>query len=151
MGEYAIAVFAVSAVVSVLGYFAYRKSAAVASALAVLILYAVLAPVIEYLAKFDVNDIYSEIEGASGEYGEEYIAVTRDALSDGIRRLVCEKYSLSVENVRVLLEGFDFDSMKAERIRIILSGKAITADRLGIAEYINKYEWGRCEVEIEIG
>ena len=81
----------------------------------------------------------------------EVDAVAEEAFAEGIARAVASKFSLPEEDIRVTVQGFDFSSMSAERIRIFLSGRAALADYKQIEKYINEQQMGECECEIEIG
>ena len=79
------------------------------------------------------------------------VAVAEDAFARGIGRAVEEKFSLEEGSVDVKVIGFDFEKMRAESIKIILSGRSVVADYRGIEKYVNSMEIGKCEVVIEIG
>ncbi len=152
MTEYMTAVFALCAVISLCSMISFKekKDFSVRFAFSTLVVYAALMPIVSSHLSFD-KEIFFDYEFDAGEYSEDYISVAEDAFCEGIKRLVTEKYGLSGESVFVLAEGFDFESMSADRIRIILSGAAALADYKGIEKYINDFEMGRCSVEIEIG
>ena len=46
--------------------------------------------------------------------------------------------------------GFDVSLMKAEKIKIVLHGKAAFADNRAIAASIEESGLGKCEVEIHV-
>ncbi len=148
MTLYFAQVFAVSALLGLLSVISFDKNNKVYRfAFSVLLLYVVILPLGDISVEdFELDNITSDYEDV-GEYEE----VARDAFISGIRRLVADKYSLKEENVRVLVEGFDFQNMKAEKIRIILSGSAVFSDYKSIERYINESNMGECTVEIEIG
>lgn len=148
MTLYFAQVFAVSALLGLLSAVSFDKNNKVYRfAFSVLLLYVVILPLGDISVEdFELDNITSDYEDV-GEYEE----VARDAFVSGIRRLVSDKYSLKEENVRVLIEGFDFQNMKAEKIRIILSGGAVFSDYKSIERYINETNIGECTVEIEIG
>ena len=52
--------------------------------------------------------------------------------------------------MRAVVFGFDFKNMKAERVKIILSGRAALADSRAIAEEIRKLGEWECEVELSV-
>lgn len=74
-----------------------------------------------------------------------------DAFSDGVASYVCETFDLAPGGVSVSLVGFDFPTMHAEKIKVLLSGNARFADTHAIREAVEKAGLGICEVEIEIG
>ena len=96
-------------------------------------------------------DSVFDVEYDSSIIGEGYEAVAEEAFSRGVASAVADEFSLDEKNLRVELYGFDFENMKAERIRVILSGRAALADYKGIEKYVNGLDIGVCECEIEIG
>ena len=80
-----------------------------------------------------------DAEGLSG--------VMEAAFCEGILRAVSERFSISAEEISVSTEGFSYSEMKAEKIRILLTGKARRADLRGIRQYVEE-NYGKCEVEI---
>ena len=149
MNEYMTQVFAVTGLVGVLSLLAYRgKSDPSRLALGVILIYTVISPLASMSADFNINDIISNAPAApEGEYG----VVLEEAFAEGIRLAVAEKFSLVREDIRVSLNGFDESKMRAERIRIMLSGRATLADYKRIEKYINELGVGECDCEIEIG
>ncbi len=151
MREYMLMVFAVCAIVSVLGFLSYRRGdVATRSALSVLVLYVTLTPILSSLGSLDGTDGVRLPEFDVGDYGEDYAEYACSAFVDGIELLIVNKYSLDGDDVRVLVEGFDFQNMCAERIRVVLTGAAALGDGKGMAKYITELGYGRCEVEIGI-
>jgi hypothetical protein len=151
MKEYSMAIFAVCATVSVLGLLSYRRGdAATRTAMSVLVLYVTLMPILESITGLgSLGTIELPVFDPS-EYGEEFADCARDAFSEGIKTLIVDKYSLDGEDVRVTAEGFDFENMRAERIRVVLTGSAALGDGKGIAKYVSELGYGRCEVEIGV-
>ena len=152
MTEYARGVFAICAVVSVCSLFVYgeKKDFATRLALSTLVVYAALMPIFSLLSSSDLDASF-DYEFDVGEYSEDYLEVAEKAFCEGIRRLVVEKYALDADGVFVLCEGFEFKDMRADRIRIILSGSAAFCDYKSIEKYINEQGIGVCSAEIEIG
>lgn len=146
MKEYALMLFGLCLVLSTLSLLSFKEGS-VKLALGIIGIYVILSP----LARIDFDFDYSlEItlpESAEGGYGE----VARDAFERGICRSVAEKFSLEAELVSAEAVGFDFSLMRAEEIKITLTGRAVFADRRAIEEYINKMEIGACTVEIHVG
>ena len=84
-------------------------------------------------------------------YDNEYNEELRDEAAEesflyGIKLAVAEKFSLSEEEVIVKCSGFSFEKMKAERIKIVLSGKAAFSDIRSVRDYVEKSGFGECEV-----
>lgn len=152
MTEYMIQVFAVSALLSLLSLISYRSALDSTRRLAfgLILMSVVVTPAvgaIEELSNFDFDKIIPEIDSVSKDSYELY----EIAFADGIANAVCEKFELRGSDVRVLLVGFSSDEWRCEKIRIILSGKASFADTSGIERFINRFDIGECEAEIEIG
>ena len=148
MREYGLVIFALATLICTLGFFAYKggRDVAVRMALSVIVVHAALMPVFRLVSE-DVT--VPELDFDVDDYEAEYINVARDAFCLGIERAVCSEYS--IEGVRVSAFGFDFATMRAERVLVILSGSAALADYKSIERYVNSMDVGRCEVKIEIG
>ena len=148
MSEYAIGVFVISAVVGICSHIAYKgKSDPSHLALTIVLLYVVVSPI----AEMTLDGSLVGVEYDESIIGDGYEGVAEQAFGRGILSAVADEFSLDKENLRVEIDGFDFQKMTAERIRVILSGRAALADRKGIEKYVNKLEIGVCECEIEIG
>lgn len=151
MSEYAIGVFVISALVGLLSHLSYRgRGDPSRLALAIVMLYVVISPLATMTDKLDFDSIF-EVEYDSSIIGGGYEGVAEDAFCEGIVSAVANEFSLSENDLRVEVRGFDFEKMKAEKIRVILSGRAALADYKGIEKYINGLSIGVCECEIEIG
>lgn len=152
MNEYFITVFVICAVTGILGLLSYNeKNGAEHAALGVILLFVVLSPVANVIAsfdaeKFDPEKLVSDIQPETG-----LSDVGAAALCDGICRAVSQEFSLDDGDITATAYGFDFKMMKAEKIRILLTGRAAFADSKAIKEFVEKLEVGECEVGIEIG
>lgn len=120
-------------------------------AFAVLLFYTVVIPLVPLVKDFDPTEFFENIKLESIEGGEEYEEIAEEAFCDGIRRIVCERYAIGEENVRVAAEDFDFKNMTAEKIRITLSGRASFKDYKAIELYVESFGGWECDVKIEIG
>ena len=151
MTEYCASVFGIVAAVSMLGYLVYPRGGEwVRSALSVLVLFVALTPLFSLIGSLGTEGIFDPSDFDASEYGEDYLEVTRDAFCEGLRVHIAEKYGIFEEEVTVLAEGFSFNEMRAEKIRVILVGRAALKDGKGIAKYVEGLGYGRCEVEIGI-
>lgn len=147
-----IGVFAVSALIGILSLIFYREGdTASRFAFAVLLLYTVASPLGELISGIGDGEYFGSLEFSPEEYGEEYKEVAKDAFCEGVKKMVCDEFSLSKENVEVRVFNFDFSSMRAERIKVILKSGASFADYKGIEKFVNQYGFGECDAEIEIG
>ncbi|MBQ7387571.1 MAG: hypothetical protein IJW03_05355 [Clostridia bacterium] len=152
MREYIVSVLCAVATLAILSLISYKENGDTGKriAFAVLFIWISFVP----LAKdvLSLGDIrLPSIDIDISDYTEEYKNVAEDAFSRGVKTLICDKFSLDGELVRVLVEGFDFESMSASRIRVILSGKAALASYKDIEKYIEDQGFGECDAEIEIG
>ena len=156
MGEYLISITVASMLLGLVSYLSYPGTSERAAKFgaSVLFLYVVLMPAFNIVkdfsgGKIDISDITDGIHTENGEYGKEYEEVAKEAFKDGIRQLIFTKYDIKEEDVRVFIFDFDFEKMRAGKIKVILSGKGAFADWRGIEEYITESGLGVCEVEIE--
>lgn len=152
MKEYLLSVFAICTVVGLVSFLSHGKlRSAERIVLGIITLYVILSPLPSAIKNFDVDDFFSFDTDGVGEQGGDISEVAEEAFARGVALAVAEEFSLEASDIRVRVEGFDFEKMSAERIRVTLSGRASTADYRAVEEYLNKQQFGRCEVEIEIG
>ena len=120
----------------------------------VILLYVMLVPIASLVGSggFDISDIIGGITIPDTPSGDgAYTEVAKEAFVSGIKELVSEKYGIAKSDISVLVYGFDFESMRAEKIKIALSGKGALSDWRSIASYITGEGLGKCEVNIVIG
>ncbi len=152
MREYAIAIFAVCLISGVLGLLSHKTfSSAQRFVFGVIILYVILTPLSDLAKNFDPDSLSGIFDSSVQTPDYSYESVAEDAFAEGIVKAVAEEFSLDRENIRIDIDGFDFENMCAKKIRIILSGGAALSDYREIESYINKINIGECKVEIEIG
>lgn len=117
-----------------------------------MIICAILLPLVSIMRdiseKYSLDNLFEDIE---------YDNVTDDAIElafeMGISAYVVDKYGVKSDDVVVMADGFDMESMKAQRIYITLSSKAALLDYKKIEEEIKKEftSGGECEVSLKIG
>ena len=152
MKAYLLSVFAICLVASLLGFLSHGRFRSIEKiTIGVIMLYVILSPLPSAIRSFDPNDFFSFELPGDVEYEGDAYAVAEEAFGRGVALAVAEEFSLDVSDIRVKTDGFDFEKMYAERIKVTLSGKAAGADHRAIESFLNKQEFGRCEVEIEIG
>lgn len=117
-------------------------------ALGIILLAAVISPLGAAIKGFANMDFVYTGEDYSSSAVEKTL---EEAFCDGISRAVCEKFSINTENVSVISEGFDDETMKAELIFLYLSGSAVTADYGSIEDYVNSLGLGKCILEVYFG
>ncbi len=151
MREYIIAVLSAAALLAILSFISYKSECSGRRlAFAVLFIWVCFVPLAKEILNFGELSLPS-FDIDLSDFDEDYKLVAEGAFADGVRSAICEKFSLNDTDVRILTEGFDFEKMKASRIRVILSGRAALADYKNIEKYIEDEGLGECECEIEIG
>ena len=154
MSAYLTGLIAISSLIGVCSYISYgdREDKYLKTASSLILAYVVILPIVTlvkdasdytYDGTFWIDSFDSINDTELGESAEL-------AFCDGVKKYVCSQFSLSEENVRVRVFGFDFANMKAEKIKVILSGSAIFADNRAISEQIEKNGLGECEVELSV-
>jgi hypothetical protein len=146
-----------SVFIATLSYLSYPSASerAIKLALGIILVYSVFMPVFGFVANFDKSNVSDYFEGiySDGDVDGEHIyaETAEEAFKQGIAKLVCNKYYIEEENIKVVLVSFDFESMHAEKIKIILSGKDSFADWRRIEEYVTGCGLGDCEVNLNFG
>ena len=156
MGEYLGSVVVMSAILGLISYISYPTGSekTVKFAASVLLLYTALTPILGFAAKItssDTSGILDGIHNENIEIDEEYIKVAAAAFKDGIYELLDSEFYVEKESAEVFVFGFDFRSMRAERIKILLFGNGAVADFRRIEKYITESGLGECEVNVRIG
>ena len=113
-------------------------------------LFLLLNPIRETFLGVDFSDMTLPTLPDS-EISEEYSGYVREAFESGIAMAVADRFGLDESNIRVKVTGFDGQMMRAESIRISLSGVAALSDYRAIRDYINNMKIGECTVETDIG
>ena len=151
MSEYMIAVFGICLVGGACTILAYGQGRVESLVIGIITLWIILMPIADGIRHFEPDSWLDSIEipdnGNESQIGE----VIEDAFAQGVADSVAEKFSLNREDIRVRLYDFDDKELSADRIRIILSGRAVIADYKAIEKYINEMDIGVCDVEIEMG
>lgn len=152
MREYFVSVGAVSVICAVATLIGYRNGDKGAKiALSVLLLYTLATPVISFVESgFDFSIDNSEsLPPETSIEDTVYYDVAKDAFADGVVSYVCNEFSLDRSFVSAYVYGFDIKSMRAEKIKLILTGRAVYADARAIVSAVRKAGLGECEVELE--
>ena len=150
MKEYLISVVLITALVALASHF--LPDAAVGYgrlALGIVLLYAVLSPLAALLSSFPALPDLPELP--QQENAPLYEQYAQEGFCRGIASAVGEKFSVAEARISVRAEGFDVQSMRAEKIWILLRGEAVFADGPAIKAFVEGEGLGECEVEIEIG
>lgn len=130
-----------------------RSHGAVKLALGVMLLSASVVPLISIVtdAVDDASIIFDEQITGDGFSDTIYEKTAEDAFSDGIKKLVVSEFSVNSSEVEVCVFDFKVDEMRAEMVKIILSGSAIYVDQRSLRLRVENLGLGKCEVELEIG
>ena len=147
MKEYAASIFVMAALLSVLRIVGYKSGNMERLALGIICVYVLISP----LATLRSEGISGVLDTPNIEVENGASSVIENALCEGIEQAVAEEFSLNESYISVRLFGFDAETMRAEKIEIILSGSAVTRDYRAIESYVNKMEIGECRVEISFG
>lgn len=147
--EYIFGVVAIFATLTLAAFVSYKSElgTSVKAACSLIVAAAVALPLCGIISDAVIS--LPEIEDFIQEGAPEYEQVGKDAFEGGICRLIGEKFGLD-GGVRVVVTGFDFNTMSAEHIEVILSDRAVLADAPAIESYISSLGIGECRVEIEI-
>lgn len=156
MKEYLICVILISFVSSVASYVAYPSAMEKSARCAVMtvVIAVSLSPIaaaIGNMGSFSVKDFISNDVLLGDELSEEHVKVAKEAFAKGIKKLLFEKFGICETDSAVAVIGFDFKSMRAQKIKITLNGKSAFADYRSIEEYVEKCGLGECEVNISFG
>ena len=152
MSAYFISVFGICATVGILGLLSYNeKNGAEKGALGIILLYVVLSPIANELGEltangFDVESLIGSIDSDSG-----YSEITEEALCNGISLAIASEFSVSEEDVLVRIFNFDFEGMRGDTVRVLLSGRAALSDNKAIKKFVDEMGVGECEIEIRLG
>lgn len=154
MSGYLTTLMAITILVGVCSYVSYgeKRDKCLKFAASLITLYAISSPIVTLIIDAEKYQIYDgDIEDSIGNLEEtEFFQSAQEGFCLGIKKYVCGKFSLSEDDVKVIALEFDVQNMKAKNIRIILSGKAVTADSRAIAFLVSDSGLGECEVHIGV-
>lgn len=150
MSQYAISVFGICLIGGICLSLSHGSGRVQSLAVGIITLWVILSPLSDVIMHFDPDGWLDSTDFPEYESGE-MDHIIEDAFADGLARAVAEKFSLDSGDIRIKLYGFDKNEMNAEKIMIILSGRAALADYKAVEKYVDEMEIGECNVEIEIG
>lgn len=151
MSEYAIGVFAICLVGGVLMKLSYGSGDMSRVAILIITVYVIAAPTVDVIKDTDFNALFDKVQVSDSQHREEYEKLTRQAFEKGVCAAVAIEFSIDEGDIEAVASGFDPEKMKAEVIKVILSGRAALYDFRLIEKYINELNIGECRVEIKIG
>lgn len=149
MREYSVTLISVCALCCTVGILLRGKRCEkyARCAMGLLLLYALISPLpklIENVA-FDIKDF--DVPSYSDAFGD----ALEESIARGIEEALAEEFELDGELLRVELSGLTREPLGAERIYVILSGGAVTADHRRIKAFVEKMGLGECEVRLDFG
>lgn len=154
--EYYLSALIMCAVSGVAVHLSYdkKREGSIRLASGILIFFLLLSPLptaLRALTKLDTDELFDTpaLDGVSDN--TELADVAREAYCEGIKRLLSEQFGIEASACEVFAYGFDFETMSATRVKIILRGKGVFADYRRIESYITEQGLGECEVELLIG
>lgn len=151
MSDYAALVFGICCIGGILSLLSYGQGRSESLALGIITLFVIASPIVGAVGELDGESFLDFIETPDVEIDLGYDTVLEDSFAEGIRLAVSEKFAINKDDIRVRVSGFDIQNMCAEKIRVVLSGKAALADYKAVKKYLEGLSIGECSVEIEIG
>ena len=127
------------------------KSASVFGA-GILLVCVIMLPLVDIIEDFSIEEYLEEIcDGV--KYDDVSDSDIELAFEEGIALYVAEEYGVGREYVTVGVDGFDIESLRADRIYVTFSGTAIGVDYKKVeADLIKKFtDGGECEVSLRLG
>lgn len=150
MREYIIGIISLSFLFGVLRLVAYKPSEqGMRLAFAVLLIFTALIP-LKSVKGMDFDFSLDNFSEDISQYDEEYKRVAKEAFEKGVLDALCSSFSLDPSGVRVVCEDFDIQKMRAQKVRVFLSGRAALASYKDIEKYVEDNGFGECDAEIEI-
>ena len=149
---YFFSVFAICATLGMLGLISYKQGGgAERAAFSAILLCTVISPIASVTLNIDPEGPLFNIEDSADYDGGGYTEAIAEAFAEGIARGICDEFSLRRQDVSVRAYGFVPTEMRAEEIKIVLSGLGALSDTKAIKKYVDSMEVGECDVNIEIG
>ena len=151
MKEYFALVCALCVLVALGGLLSYgEKNGAARAAMGVVLMCTVALPPIKATLALREVDIGAFFEGEGTDQNSSALEeVVAESFSLGTKKMVCEKFSISEDDVSVHVFGLDSSSMRAEKIVVVLRGKGALSDIRRIGSAVEDAGLGKCEVKIE--
>lgn len=118
----------------------------------ILMICAILLPLVDIIRDFNAQNVVDDILGEF-QYDGATDSSIELAFESGISEYVAQKHDVDADCVKVMVDGFDMESLKAKRIYVTLSGDAVRLDYKRIErELAAEFTLGgECEVSLKIG
>ena len=152
MGEYIFGCIATGLVSAVGTHLSHKElKSSVRLAMGLILLLSILAPLFSAVGALDSIEL-PRWDGSDINSGGEYSECAEEAFCLGISRAIAERYSTDHSYVRVMCDGFDFETMSAKRVYVTLTKEARAVDYRAVKQYVKEnINTEECDVEIEIG
>lgn len=152
MSMYLSSLISVSALVGICSFLSFFESEdkGLKIAASVILTYTLMLPAVS-LVKEAVDLEFREQASEDLDFpfeDTEFSKVSERSFCEGVKNMIASDFSLSPSEVRVVAFDFDARQMKARKIKIILSGAAVTSDARGIEYAVASAGLGECEVEL---
>lgn len=127
-----------------------KLKGATSYSIGVLMICVILLPLVDIIRYFDTKSMFDSIN-MDLEYD-----ITDDMIEasfeEGISEYIAQKYGVDKSCVSVMADGFDMERLRAERIYVTLSGKAVFLDYKKIEDEVRSEftNGGECEVSLKI-
>ena len=150
MTNYAAVVFAACCISGALGLLVYKEGRGESLSLGIITLFLLVSPIADLSGSVG-GGLSDLLDTPSVEIGSGYADALEQSYAEGLCLALGEKFTIEKEDIAVRIVGFDAESLRAERIELILSGDAALCDYRAVEKYIEEISSGECRVEIEIG
>ena len=117
----------------------------------VLLICAFLLPIVDIIGKYDVNfEIHQYMSTIESDTSRDMIET---AFEDGICRYIADKYGVDPSLITVMADGFDLETMRAERIYVTLHKNAVWLNLKELKDELEREftRGGECEVSLKLG
>lgn len=127
-----------------------KLKGATSYSIGVLMICVILLPLVDIIRDFDTKSMFDSIN-TDLEYD-----ITDDMIEasfeEGISEYIAQKYGVDKSCVSVMADGFDMERLRAERIYVTLSGRAVFLDYKKIEDEVRSEftNGGECEVSLKI-
>ena len=127
-----------------------KLKGATSYSIGVLMICVILLPLVDIIRDFDTKSMFDSIN-MDLEYD-----ITDDMIEasfeEGISEYIAQKYGVDKSCVSVMADGFDMERLRAERIYVTLSGKAVFLDYKKIEDEVRSEftNGGECEVSLKL-
>lgn len=118
----------------------------------VLLICAILLPLVDIFNDFNVDSYLDDLL-KNTEYDNVTDDMIEEAFEKGVSEYIADEYGVDGELVLVMADGFDMESLTAQRIYVTLCKQAATLDYKKIEEDVSRLftSGGECEVSLKIG